>query len=90
MSLTTKLEKPEIIETVDNVNHPLHYTQGNIECIDAIQASMSSEEFKGYLKGNAQKYIWRYEHKNNPVEDLQKAMWYLTKLKEFVEEVTNE
>lgn len=90
MPSMTKLESPEIVETVDNVNHPAHYTQGGIECIDAIQASMSVEEFKGYLKGNALKYIWRYENKNNPVEDLQKAMWYLTKLKEFVEEVDYE
>lgn len=64
----------------DLVNHPSHYTQGGIECIEAIEASMSSEEFKGYLKGNALKYIWRYKHKNNPVEDLKKANWYLKKL----------
>lgn len=63
----------------DNVNHPDHYTSGGIECIDAIQASMSEEEFKGYLKGNIVKYMWRYELKNG-VEDLNKANWYLSKL----------
>lgn len=66
----------------DAVN-PIHYKQGDIECIDAIQASMSAEAFKGYLKGNNMKYMWRYESKQamNPLEDLRKAEWYLDKLK---------
>lgn len=64
----------------DAVNHPDHYTNGGIECIDAIKASMSDEEFRGYLKGNVIKYLWRYRLKSNPREDLEKAMWYLSKL----------
>lgn len=64
----------------DAVNNPSHYTDGNIECIDAIKASMSEEEFKGFLKGNVMKYIWRYEKKEKPKQDLEKAQWYLTKL----------
>lgn len=63
----------------DMVNHPSHYTAGGIECIDAIEASMTPEAFKGYCKGNAMKYIWRYEKKGS-VESLQKAIWYLNKL----------
>jgi len=64
-------------ESPDMVNHPGHYTKdGGIECIDAIKASMSSAAFKGYLKGNVMKYIWRYEKKNK-LEDLQKANVYL-------------
>ena len=62
-----------------NVNHPYHYTQGGIECIEAIKASMSLAEFRGYLKGNVQKYLWRYRLKNG-VEDLKKASWYLNRL----------
>ena len=65
----------------DPVNHPSHYTRGGIECIDAIKASMSPAEFRGFLKGNAMKYIWRYDAKGKPVEDLEKAMWYLTRLR---------
>lgn len=68
------------ISSDDPVNHPSHYTQGSIECIDAIETSMSKEAFVGYLKGNFMKYVWRYKHKNNPVEDLKKANWYLNKL----------
>ena len=65
----------------DPVNHPSHYTRGGIECIDAIKASMSLEAFRGFLQGNAMKYIWRYDAKGKPVEDLDKAMWYLTRLR---------
>ena len=64
----------------DAVQNPQHYTLGEIECIDAIKASMTQEEFKGFLKGNIQKYMWRYEKKQNPVQDLEKARWYLSKL----------
>jgi hypothetical protein len=64
----------------DNVNHPSHYTQGSIECIDAIE-----ESTKGLLGisavcvANVIKYIWRYKFKNG-IEDLKKARWYLDKL----------
>ena len=63
----------------DPVNSPSHYAQGGIESIEAIQASMSGEAFKGFLKGNCQKYLWRYEHKNGK-EDLLKCQWYLDRL----------
>jgi len=63
----------------DIVNQPSHYNTGEIECIYAIKASMSHDAFCGYLKGNIQKYLWRYEskHSNNPTIDLEKAEWYL-------------
>lgn len=64
----------------DPVNSPSHYTQGGIECIEAIKASMTHEEFCGYLKGCAIKYLWRYKHKGKPVEDLKKAAWYQDRL----------
>ena len=70
----------KLTDEYNDVTHPYHYTQGGIECIDAIKASMTDEEFKGFLKGNSLKYLWRYENKNNPVEDLKKAKWYLDKL----------
>lgn len=66
-------------KTEDPVNHPSHYTKGDIECIDAIKASMEEREFIGYLKGNALKYLWRYEDKGG-VRDLFKCLWYLNKL----------
>lgn len=63
----------------NNVNNPAHYTAGSIERIDAIQASMTKQQFQSYCKGNIMKYVWRYEHKNG-VEDLEKAQWYLDRL----------
>jgi hypothetical protein len=64
----------------DPVDHPSHYTKGGVECIDAIQSSMTEEAFRGYCKGNIQKYIYRYEDKQNPKQDLLKARWYLDRL----------
>lgn len=66
----------------DNINHPAHYTQGTVECIDAIESSMTPEEFRGYLKGCQIKYIWRYQHKGG-MEDLKKCRWYLDRLIKF-------
>ena len=60
----------------DNVNHPNHYTQGGIECIRAIEASMPPDGFQDYCKGNVLKYIWRWRDKNG-IEDLEKAAVYL-------------
>jgi hypothetical protein len=62
----------------DMVNHPPHYTGGDIESIDAIAASMTPVEFHGFLKGQVIKYMWRYREKGG-VEDLKKAQWYLTR-----------
>ena len=63
----------------DPVNSPSHYASGGIECIDAMQAMLSREEFIGYLRGNIFKYQWRYKLKNG-VEDLKKAQWYANRL----------
>ena len=63
----------------DMVNHPPHYTNGSVECIEAIQAALTEDEFRGYIKGNVQKYLWRERHKGGD-QDLQKAAWYLALL----------
>ena len=66
----------EVEPTNDAVQHPSHYTQGGIECIDAIRASMTADGFCDYCKGNIIKYIWRWRDKGG-VEDLRKASVYL-------------
>ena len=63
----------------DPVNSPMHYASGGIEAIEALEACMSPEAFRGFLKGNVMKYVWRYENKNG-LEDLKKAKWYLKAL----------
>ena len=77
--LTPPLTTSQLLPDIDLVNHPSHYASGGIECIDAIEASMSAEEFQGYCKGNLIKYVWRYRNKGG-VQDLQKANWYLDRL----------
>ena len=69
----------------DKVNHPEHYNQGTIECIDAIEAMLSQEEFVGYLRGNSLKYRWRFRYKNG-IEDLRKAEWYERRLLKVLED----
>lgn len=63
----------------DEVNSPEHYTSGGIECIDAIEAALTPEEFCGYLKGNIMKYVWR-ERKKGGAQSIAKAKWYLNRL----------
>lgn len=65
----------------DLVNHPSHYTEGaGIECIEAIEAQLTPEEYQGFLKGNCAKYLWRHKLKGEPLENLQKCEWYLKRL----------
>jgi hypothetical protein len=67
----------------EEVNHPQHYNTGSVECIDAIKAMLTFEEFVGYLRGNSLKYRWRFRYKNNPISDLAKAAWYEERLLNF-------
>ena len=73
----------------DNVNSPSHYNSGSVECIDAIEAMLSPEEYTGYLRGNSLKYRWRFRYKGKPVEDLRKANWYEDRLLKFMEDNKN-
>lgn len=70
----------------DQVHQPSHYNDGDIECIDAIQASLTPEGFLAYLKGNVMKYLWRFEHKAEPAQDLAKAYVYLGWLQDALAE----
>ena len=69
----------------DMVNHPSHYTQGGIECIDALKAAtVSKVGIEAVCTANAIKYLWRYEEKNG-IEDVKKARWYINRLIEELE-----
>lgn len=64
----------------DMVNHPSHYCQGGIECIDAIKAAtVNKRGIEAVCVANVIKYIWRYEAKNG-LEDVKKAQFYLNRL----------
>jgi hypothetical protein len=71
----------KIVKAVkDNVNHPTHYTQGKIECIEAIaEATKQLQGIEAVATANVIKYVWRWKSKNG-IEDLQKAQWYLNHL----------
>ena len=73
--------KSKVVKVIkDNVNHPSHYTQGAIECIDAIkEATKGLFGIEAVCTGNIIKYVWRWKFKNG-VEDLRKANWYLQRL----------
>ena len=63
----------------DMVNHPPHYG-GSVECKDAIREGV--KDYKGWsakCAGDVIKYIWRAKRKNG-IEDLKKALWYMTEL----------
>lgn len=76
----------EHITNRDNVNHPSHYTQGGIECIDAIKAAtVGKKPMEAVCVANVVKYLWRYEEKNG-LEDVKKARWYLERLIKEMEE----
>lgn len=70
----------------DMVNHPQHYTQGGIECIDALKAAtVGKRGIEAVCVANVIKYLWRYEEKNG-VEDVRKAKWYIERLLKELEE----
>lgn len=74
----TKVEKMNIDKEM--VNHPLHYTSGKVECIDAIESATGDlTGIEAVCTANIIKYVWRWKLKNG-VEDLEKAKWYLNKL----------
>ena len=56
----------------DPVNHPTHYTKGGYEVIDVIEAYNLN-----FRLSNVIKYVLRHEHKGKPIEDLEKALFYL-------------
>lgn len=67
----------------DLVDRPAHYTQGAIECIDAMVAARGPEAVATYCELAAFKYIWRCGLKDHPHTELGKAQWYLAKAQEL-------
>lgn len=75
-----KLQETPMADDKDMVNSPSHYTQGSIECIEAIEQVVKDlDGMEAMCTGNAIKYLWRWKHKNG-VEDLKKAVWYLQRM----------
>tara|TARA_R110002020_G_scaffold448823_1_gene661747 strand:- start:741 stop:1130 length:390 start_codon:yes stop_codon:yes gene_type:complete len=79
---TLAKEKKE--EKVDLVNHPPHYKKNKVQAIKVIEAGLGDQGFQDYLLGQVFKYLLRFKHKGKPIEDLEKAEWYLKRLKKKV------
>lgn len=70
----------DVVDGVDVVNSPPHYTAGGIEAIDAIKAAVATAPpVQAVFVANILKYVWRYREKNGK-QDLRKARWYLDEL----------
>lgn len=65
------------------VNSPAHYSQGNIECIDAMISAYGVEEVRTFCKINAFKYLWRLGRKDDEIQEIGKISWYLNKYMEL-------
>ena len=77
---------PTIAATSDAVNHPSHYCKGSMEFWDAMKELLTRDEYIGALKYNAMKYIYRCPDKDNAIQDLDKSIAFITKLKELFNE----
>ncbi len=77
---TRKVPEPALHPTHDPVNHPAHYTQGSVECIDAIESALALTGFIAFLRGQVLKYAWRVGAKGDPLEDAKKGAWYQARL----------
>lgn len=76
------LTNPPFPMTDDPVNHPAHYTAGSIEVIDILEQAVAQapDPVRGGLQWQCLKYLLRMWLKDNPLQDAQKAQWYLDRL----------
>lgn len=70
-------------EKKEMVNHPSHYCQGDMECIDGLIGAFGRKEVSTFCKINAMKYIWRLGHKDDEAQEIGKIKWYLDKYLEL-------
>lgn len=78
--------KADGVPTAENdlVNHPSHYTQGKVECIDAMEQALGVDAVEHYCLCACFKYLWRRKLKENEEQDIQKSLWYFDKFKELI------
>jgi len=79
-----RFSEEAMAKSYDPVDKPEHYNTGGLECIDAIRGMLTHDEYIGYLRGNAMKYMWRFRYKKKPIEDLRKARWYEERLMHYM------
>ena len=79
-------EAPKTAPKKDAVHHPSHYCKGSMEFWDAMKKLLPKDEYIGAMKYNAMKYIYRCPDKDNAIQDLDKSIAFINKLKELFNE----
>jgi hypothetical protein len=87
-TILNKYKKSTIKKLADMVNNPPHYTRGGIEAIEYMEAKATPEEFAGHLRLTALKYLSRTGYKDDALQDLKKAQWYVNRLVSYSEKQT--
>ena len=88
--ITCKNDELELEKENETVNHPAHYCQGGVECIDALEAATTGlQGIEAVCTANAIKYLWRQSRKNS-IEDLKKCIWYVQYLIDYYERKQND
>jgi hypothetical protein len=77
------------MEQFNDVENPVHYCDGSIECIDAMVSAKGKVKTEAFCEMNVFKYLWRCDKKNG-LEDMKKARWYLNKAIELREQIARE
>ena len=78
--MTAGMGTDTVQQLSDPVNNPPHYTQGTVECIEAIASALGNPGYEGFLQGQVMKYVWRAPHKGKAQQDYKKAEFYLKRL----------
>ena len=65
---------------MDEITKPKHYTQGKVECLDAIDSMLKDSSRIDFYRTQIVKYMWRLRDKGSPLRDAQKAQFYLDRL----------
>ena len=71
---------------MDEINKPNHYTQGTVECLDALDSMLEESSRIDFYRSQIVKYMWRLRDKGDPLKDAKKAQFYLGRLIEKLEQ----
>ena len=71
---------------MNDISKPKHYTQGNVECLDAIDSMLEESSRIDFYRTQIVKYMWRLRDKGDSLKDAKKAQFYLDRLIEKLEQ----
>ena len=71
---------------MDEIDKPKHYTQGSVECLDAIDSMLEESSWIDFYRTQIAKYMWRLRDKGSPLRDAKKAEFYLCRLIQKLEQ----